>query len=87
MQNAALSKSGKSLKLARLHSTLALPVVANQIRRLFGPRGTAARQDVKLAADLDTVSEEEEYAARVAYRKTKKEKKGEKSGWGSGLTR
>ena len=44
-------------------------------RRLFGPRGGAACQDVLVAADADTssVSYQEGEGARAAYRKTKKQ--------------
>ena len=56
MQNAPLPKSGESLAMARIRSTLASPVVAIQMRRLFGQRGNAARQDVLLAAEADTDS-------------------------------
>ena len=45
------------------------------MRRLFGPRANAFRQDVKLAADLDPVSEGEDFAAWVAYREARKEKR------------
>ena len=51
-----------------------VPEASSQIRPLFGPRGNAARQDVLSAADLDAVSEEEDFEAWVAYRKAKKEK-------------
>ena len=47
------------------------------MRRLFCPCGNAARQDVLLAADVDTAPEEEsDYAAWAAYRKAKKKEKG-----------
>ena len=73
MQDAALSKNGKPLALAGIQDTLAFPVVANQMRRLFGPRGNAARQD------LDTVSEEADFGAWVAYRKAEGKKREEGS--------
>ena len=85
MQAAPLSKNGKFLALARIQKKLALPVAAHQMRRLFGPHGNAARQDVYraaraatrrvnvlLAADSDTVSRQEDYAAWAAFRKAKR---------------
>ena len=49
------------------------------MRRLFGQRGNAARQDVLLVADADTASgKESEYAAGAAQRTAKKEKKKER---------
>ena len=48
-------------------------VAAKQMRRLFGSRENAVRQDALLAADVDTNSgEETDYAARAAYRKANK---------------
>ena len=41
------------------------PAVARQVRRLFGPRGVAARFDVLAATDVDVNSDDE------AYRKAK----------------
>ena len=54
MQNAALSKNEQALASASLRDTLALPGEPAQMRRLFGPRGHASRQDVPVAADMDT---------------------------------
>ena len=76
MHNAASPKYKQSLVLASIRNNLAFPEVSSQMRRLFGPRASAVRQDVLAAADLDTVSEEEDYAAWVAYRKARKDKKG-----------
>ena len=56
IQSAPLSKNGEIPPLASIQNTPAFPVLANRIRRLLGPRGDAARQDVKLAANLNTVS-------------------------------
>ena len=42
------------------------------MRRLFRPCGSAAIQDVLVAADLDTASEEESFEAWAAYRKAKR---------------
>ena len=61
--------------LASLSNTLASPQVSPRMRRLFGPRGNASRQDVRVAQDMDTVSEEEDFEAWMAYRKAKREKK------------
>ena len=89
MQNALPSKNGKSLASARIQHALAFPVAANQTRRLFGPRGNAARSNILLAEYWGAVSEDEDYAAWAAYRKAKKrngevriaaKKGGEKSG-------
>ena len=72
MQNAALPKNEKTLAQASFRNTLAFPEVPARMRRLFGPRGSAFRQDVRVAADMDTVSEEEDFEARIAYRKVKR---------------
>ena len=69
MQNAALNKNEKSLVLASLGNTLAFPQASAQMRRLFGHCGHASRQDVPVAEDLDTASEEEDFEAWMAYRK------------------
>ena len=72
VQNASLVRSGESLALARMQSALTFPLAAKQMSRLFGPRGSAARQDVLLAADVDSVTEEEsDLAARAAYGQAK----------------
>ena len=65
--NAPLSKNGESLALASIQNTLAFPVVANRMRRLFGLRGNAARGDILLAEDSGAVSAEEAYAAWATY--------------------
>ena len=49
--------------LASLDNALAFPEVSAQRRRLFGPRGYASRQDVLVAADMDTASDEEDFEA------------------------
>ena len=77
VQNAPLSKNGESLALASIQNTVASPLVANRMRRLFGLFGNAARQDVLLAAYLDAVSEEGDFAPWAAYRKAKKKERGE----------
>ena len=86
MQNAALAKSERSLVLASIQNTPPFPAAANQMRRLFGPRENAARQDVLLAADLETGPEKEDCAARAAYRKADKGKQKEKGGEDRGKT-
>ena len=75
MRNAALSKNGRSLALVSTRNALAFPEVTIQMRRSHGPFGSAARQDVLLAADLDTVPEEQDFASWAVYREAKKEKK------------
>ena len=77
MQNAGLSENKESLALASIRNTLAFPEASSRMRRLFGPRGNAGRHDVLLAADLDAVSEEADFASWVALRKPEKGK-GEK---------
>ena len=59
MQHAPLPENGKSLVLDIIQIMLAFSVAARQMRRLFGPCGNEARQDVLLAADVDTASEDE----------------------------
>ena len=62
------------------------------MRRLFGPRGYVSRQDVSVAQDMDTASEEEDFEAWLAYRKAKRatrgngepRKRAKKEGGGSG---
>ena len=72
MRNAALSGNEKSLVSARIQGALALAAAAKQMRRLFGYRGSAARQDVLVAADADVSSwDENEHAAWLAHRKAK----------------
>ena len=74
MRNAALSKNWRSLALASTRNTLAFPEASSQMRRLSGQRGYAARQGALLAADLDAVSDEGDYAAWAAYRKARKKR-------------
>ena len=66
--------------LASFHNTLAFPEVSAQMRRFFGPRGCASCQYVTAAADMDTVSEEEDFEAWFAYRKAERPKKDGKGG-------
>ena len=73
--NSALSRGGESLSLASFRTTQASPVVSRQMRRLFGPCGGAARQDVLVPADLD--------AAWVAFRRAKRERGKGQGGRGS----
>ena len=54
------------------------------MRRLFGPRGYTSRQDVPVAAEMDTASEEEDFEKRVAYRKAKRATKDGKGGGDTG---
>ena len=65
----------KTLVLASLGDTLAFPNVAAQMRRLFGPRGYASRQDNLVAQDMDTAPAEEDFEAWLAYRKAKRAQK------------
>ena len=75
MQNAALTKRGKTMVLASLGNTSAFPTVSANIRRLFGPCGYVSRQDVLIAQYMDTVPEVEDFEAWAAYRKAKRAKK------------
>ena len=76
IKNAALPKNEKTMALASLGNTLAFPQVSAQMRRLFGPCGYASRQDVMVARELDTVSDEEDSEAWLAYRKAKRANRG-----------
>ena len=69
MQNAPLSRWRKSPVLASVQGNLGISAVDQQIRRLFGPFGGAAPQDVSAAADVDAISDEDDdFAAWVVYR-------------------
>ena len=61
--------------VAGLGNTSAFPQVSAQMRRLFGSCGYASRQNVLIAQDMDTVSEEEDFGAWMAYCKAKRVKK------------
>ena len=75
MRNAALTKNAQTLVLASSGNTLASQSVSAQMRRLFGPCGYAPRQDVLVAADMDTAPEEEAFEAWMVYCKVKRAKK------------
>ena len=80
MQDAALSQSEESLVLAGAQGFRAFPAVAKQMCRLVGPRGSAARQDVLVAADFDVSSNgETDFEARLAHREAKKKSEGKKT--------
>ena len=83
MQNAALSINEGTPAQASVRNTLAFPDASAHMRRLFGPRGEKTRQDVLVAADTFTESEEEDFEVWAAYRKSKRAKK---NGKGSGDT-
>ena len=83
-QNVALPKNEKILVLASLRDALVFSEVPAQMHRLFGPRGRASRQDVLVAADIDAVSEEEEFEAWTAYRKAKRARKDGRGGGDTG---
>ena len=55
------------------------------MRHLFVPCGYASRQDVLVAQDIDTVSEEKDFGNWMAYRKAKRAKK-EGGGKGSAIS-
>ena len=68
-QNAALSRSGKSLACGRAQGNLGAPAAAEQMRRPCGPGGGAARPDVP-AADSGVSSDEgADFEVWAAYRK------------------
>ena len=75
MQNAPMSRPEKPLVLVIVKCNSALPVAAKQMRRIFGPCGGSARQDVLVAADVDV--EEAGYGAWVA----RKGEEGEGEEW------
>ena len=75
LQNAALTMNEKTSVLASLGNTLAFQQVSPRKRRLFGACSCASRQDVLVAPDMDTASEEEDLEAWMAYRKAKRAKK------------
>ena len=73
MRNASLSKSENSSFPARIQGNIGFPAAAKQMRRLFRPRGRAARQDVLVATDIEVSSEAEtDSEAWVAHCKAKK---------------
>ena len=77
IQDAASSRSEKSLVLASVRGNRSFPAVANHMRRHVGPCGRAACQDVQGAADMGASSDEDaDFEAWAARRKAKK--KGEK---------
>ena len=79
-QNASLSENEKTLAPASFLNALSFAGVSAQMCRLFGPRGYASRQDVHVAAEIDTASEEEGFEARIAYRKATRAKKDGRGG-------
>ena len=85
IQNASPSRPEKSLILASVQGDTTFPVVAKQMRRIFGPCGGAARQDVLVAADMDAASEEgTDFEASTAYGKAKNRGKRESREDGDG---
>ena len=81
MQNASLSRSEKSLALARVRGNYGIAAVVRQMWRPVGPCGRAARLDVLAAADVGaTLNEEDDLAAWVAHGNAKQERQKEKTG-------
>ena len=72
VQNASLCRPETPPELASVHGNLGISAAARQMLQLVGPRGGAVRQDV-----LDVSSDNDDFAASVAYRVAKK-RKGEK---------
>ena len=71
MQTATLSRSEKSLALAGAQGNLGNAEAARQMVRLFGPRRGVARQDVLAATTVAANSNDDGFAAWIAYRKAK----------------
>ena len=61
--------------MAGAGSSLSPAHVAAQMRRLFGNIGSAQHQDALAAQDMDNVSDEENFGARLAYRTATRAKK------------
>ena len=75
VQSAAQWRSEKSQVLASAQRYL-----DRQMRRLFGPCGGAARQDVLVALDVDVISDgADDFAAWFAHRKAKSKAKKRKT--------
>ena len=79
-KNAFLPQSEKSLVLASAQGNLGVPAVARQMRRLFGPRGGAVRQDVLAATDADVSSNGDDVAARATHREAEQQERKVKDG-------
>ena len=79
-----LDRKWETMVLASVGNMLAFPKVSAQMRRLFGPCGSASRHGVLVARDIDTVSEEGDFEAWAAYRKAKRAKKDGKGGGDTG---
>ena len=77
MQNAALSRRGKSTSPASVQGSSDFPIAAKQMRRLFDPCGGPARQDVLTATDWGMESDEEDfhYESCAANREAKRRRK------------
>ena len=77
LRDASLSRSEKSAVVASVQGNLGVSAAARQIRRLLRPRGGAAREDVSAAGDVDSNSnDQDDFAAWDAYRKARKNDKG-----------
>ena len=73
MRDASLARSSKSLALAGLQGNLGISAAARQMRRLCGPCGGIARQDVSAAVGVDANSTDgDHFVAWDARRETKK---------------
>ena len=95
MQNTSFTESEKSLVLAGIQGKIKFSASAEQMQRLFGARGGAARQNVLVAAETDSsLKEGGDRAAWSAYCTAKKKgiceegarkcKKGKSKGMGDG---
>ena len=60
------SRSKKSLAPASARRNLRISVAARELRRLFGPRGGTARQDVVAATDVEVTSNYDNHASWAA---------------------
>ena len=79
LQNAGLSRQEKSLALASSQKSLTFMGVAASMRRLFGSRGGAIRQNVLITQDVEgPFGRESDQGARATYKKAKKQGVGQK---------
>ena len=77
MQNAAFSRSEKSLELASVHGGSGFSAVARRMRRLPGPRGGAVRQVASATTDVDANSDNDDFATWAPHSRAKTQKEGE----------
>ena len=72
VRNAALPREEKSLAPATTQKCLTFMEAVGAVRRLFGRRGRAARQDISATEDADgPLRSDEAREARAKYKKRK----------------